>query len=130
MFSAARWRLTIVFSLVLVLILLAAAVAVYYTTRSLIYQRVDAELADKAKSDLFLVGHDDHGAPHGDEQGGPAGGDKQFDPGGYFFAVVDRSGQVTDRSGSADTQGLAPQSTLDEALEQGKAVTETHAPNG
>src|SRR5437773_12315075 len=66
-FSAARWRLTIVFTVVLVLILGLSGLAVYFTTRSLIYDQVDAELAAKAQSDLFLV-DDEHG------RGGPDDG--------------------------------------------------------
>ena len=55
MFLAARWRLTIVFTIVLVIILAASVIVVYLTTRSLIFDSVDAELAEKAETDKFLV---------------------------------------------------------------------------
>ena len=43
MFSVARWRLTVVFTAVLVILLVVSGVAIYFTTHSLIYHRVDAE---------------------------------------------------------------------------------------
>ena len=61
MFSTARWRLTAVLTAILVVILAVSGLVVYFTTSSLIYDRVDAELTDKASSQMFLV--DDTGRP-------------------------------------------------------------------
>src|SRR3972149_4163858 len=89
MFSAARWRLPSAFTVVLAVILLAAAIAVYLTTRSVLFARVDDDLEQRAVRDLSeFVG----GPPHG----GPPG---EFVPpakttGGYFYAVVDGEGQT------------------------------------
>lgn len=120
MFHAARWRLTAVFTAILAVILLFSAVVVYFTTSSLIYSRVDAELADKADSQMFLL--DDH---HG---GGPGSSDDsegpKFDPGGYFYAVVDSAGNVTESSSGFDNESLVSQATIDEALQKGHAITD------
>ena len=120
MFHAARWRLTAVFTAILAVILLVSAVVVYFTTSSLIYSRVDAELADKADSQMFLL--DDH---HG---GGPGSSDDsegpKFDPGGYFYAVVDSTGNVTESSSGFEDQSLVSQATIDEALREGHAITD------
>lgn len=119
MFSRARWRLTAVFTAILAVILLVSGILVYFSTSSLIYSRVDTELADKANSQMFLL--DDHpGAP------GPSGDDGEgpkFDPGGYFYAVVDSAGNVTESSSGFDNQSLASQATINEALQRGQAIT-------
>lgn len=124
MFLAARWRLTVVFTGVLVAILAAAGIVIYLTTESLIYDRVDADLEDKALQDMFLVsddkheGGDDHGGPPDDE--GPT-----FNPGGYFFAIVDGDGNLLESSGNLGEDQLVSQDTLDEAKGNGNAIAET-----
>ena len=128
MFSLARWRLTVVFTAVLVILLVVSGVAIYFTTRSLIYHRVDAELQDKAQSETFLTNPGDHNGGHGDSPGPPGSG--QFDPGGYFYAVANTSGTVTTTSTNVDMQGLAPQDTLAEALKNGSAVSQTSTSTG
>jgi len=126
MFSAARWRLTTVFTAALVLILLASGVAVYLTTRALIYDQVDAELATKAKSDLFLLDYE----PGGRGGPGPGPAEPEFEQGGYFFAVVDEEGNVIAKSGNCDLQSLASPDALQQALRSGEATTETHSSDG
>ena len=130
MFSAARWRLAIVFTAVLVLILGLSGAAVYLTTRSLIYDQVDAELAAKAQSDLFLVEDDPRGGPGGDGPGDSASGGKEFEQGGYFFAVVDENGEVVEKSGNCHVEALAPTETVQQAMDTGDATTQTKSPDG
>jgi two-component system sensor histidine kinase CiaH len=127
-FSVARWRLTVVFTAVLVILLVVSGVAIYFTTRSLIYHRVDAELQDKAQSETFLTNPGDHNGGPGDSAGPPGSG--QFDPGGYFYAVANTSGTITSTSTNVDMQGLAPQATLAEALKNGSAVAQTSTSTG
>ena len=133
MFSAARWRLTGVFTVVLILVLIAASVAVYLTTRSLIYDRVDAELAEKAERDQFLVSSETPG------RGGPGGGfgpggdhrpRNEFDPGGYFYAVVYPDGEVVETSDYLDTGCLAKGDTLHDAVDEGDTVAQTTNTDG
>ena len=125
MFSAARWRLTSAFTVVLAVILLAAAIAVYLTTRSVLFARVDDDLEQRAVRDLSeFVG----GPPHG----GPPG---EFVPpakttGGYFYAVVDGEGKAILSSSNVDSQGLAPTSVLEEALRAGSAFASTESSEG
>lgn len=127
MFSAARWRLTAVFAAILAVILLVAGVVVYFSTSSLMYSRVDAELADKAASQMFLL-DDKHGG--GDNSGPGGGGDDgddgeelpKFDPGGYFYAIVDSDGNLTGSSNGFDSASLVSQETLDEAMSSGHAI--------
>ena len=130
MFHVARWRLTVVFTAVLVILLVVSGVAIYFTTRSLIYHRVDAELQDKAQSETFLTNPGDHNGGRGDSPGGNPPGDGQFDPGGYFYAVADTSGKVTSTSTNIDTQALVSQATLDDALKNGAAVSQTETSTG
>ena len=126
MFSAARWRLTTVFTAALVMILLASGVAVYLTTRALIYDQVDAELAAKAESDLFLLDYE----PGGRGGPGPGPAEPEFEQGGYFFAVVDEMGNVVAKSGNCDLRALAGPGALREALQSGEATTETRSSDG
>jgi signal transduction histidine kinase len=133
MFSAARWRLTFVFTVVLVLILGVSGVAVYLTTRSLIYDQVDAELAAKARNDLFLVDDKPRGGEGDGEDPGelfPAPQVQEFQQGGYFFAVTDESGRVVDKSGNCELEALASPQAIEEAIASGDATTETRGPGG
>lgn len=125
MFSAARWRLTIVFTTVLAVILLASGVAVYLTSRSVILGRVDSDLEQRADNDLSLLTRGPHGPP-----GPSSGAGEEFDPGGYFYALLDSSGQVIGGSPYLDTGGLAPAETLENALNDGQAFADTRSSKG
>ena len=128
MFSAARWRLTGVFTAILIVILATSGAIVYFTTRSLIFDRVDAELKDKAQQDLFLAEDDRHGGDDG--PGGGGDGDKEFDPGGYSFAILAEGGEVIETSYGYDASMTAPQWAIDEALDDGHAIAETETSDG
>src|SRR5438309_10452082 len=113
MFSAARWRLTLVFTGVLVVVLVACGVVVYLTTRSVMYDRVDHDLEDRARSDLALF----QGGPHGEPARGPPGPGSDFDPGAYFNAISDTDGQTLKGSATLHTQALASSRTLIKAMD-------------
>jgi len=125
MFSAARWRLTSVFAVVLAVILLTAGAAVYLTTRSVLYARVDDDLEERAVRDLSeFSGGPGHGGPPGEFVSGTK------TTGGYFYAIVDSAGEALLSSSNVDPQGLAPASTLTEAMETGKAFASTESSEG
>jgi two-component system sensor histidine kinase CiaH len=127
MFSAARWRLTIVFTVVLAVILLTAGVAIYLTTSSVLFARVDDDLEQRAVRDLsqFVGG--------GGPGRGPGGDD--FVPhtkttGGYFYAIVDTEGEPLLSSSNVDPDGLAPSPALQDAISDGKAFVSTESSEG
>jgi signal transduction histidine kinase len=126
MFSAARWRLTLVFTGVLVVVLVVCGVVVYLTTRSVIYDRVDHDLEDRARSDLVLFQR----GPHGEPDRGPPGPGSEFDPGGYFYAISDADGQVLSSSAYLDTEALASTSTLVKAINNGDTFADTTSSKG
>jgi two-component system, OmpR family, sensor histidine kinase CiaH len=130
MFLAARWRLTIVFTVVLVVILAASGVVVYLTTRSLIFDRVDAELAEKAERDMFLVSSNPGGGPGHRDGPNDEGAPPEFDPGGYFYAITYPNGEVIETSDNVDEGCLAKSDTLASAVEGGDAVTRTESDEG
>jgi signal transduction histidine kinase len=126
MFSAARWRLTIIFTAVLAVILLTAGVAIYLTTSSVLFARVDDDLEERAIRDLSQFVSD---AP----RGGPGAGD--FVPhtkttGGYFYAIVGTDGEPLLSSPNVDQDGLAPSSALDQAMDNGKTFVSTRSSEG
>jgi signal transduction histidine kinase len=127
MFSAARWRLTGVFTIVLAVILVTAGVAIYLTTSSVLFARVDDDLKERAVRDLSdFVGAGGRGR-------GPSGDD--FVPhtkttGGYFYAIVDTDGQPLLSSSNVDPDGLAPAGTLQTAMTDGKAFVSTQSSEG
>src|SRR3989475_6513537 len=126
MFSAARWRLTLVFTGVLVVVLVACGVVVYLTTRSVMYDRVDHDLEDRARSDLPLF----QGGPHGEPDRGPPGSVSEFVPGGYFYAISDTDGQILKGSAYLDTQALASSTTLVKAMDTGDTFADTKSSKG
>jgi len=129
MFSAARWRLTTVFTVVLAVILLTAGIAIYLTTSSVLFARVDDDLEERAVRDLS-----DFVGEGGGRGRGPGGGD-EFVPhekttGGYFYAIVDTNGEALLSSSNVDPDGLAPVSTLETAMSEGKAFASTKSSEG
>jgi two-component system sensor histidine kinase CiaH len=127
MFSAARWRLTIVFTVVLAVILLTAGVAIYLTTRSVLFARVDDDLAERAERDLTDF------ALAGGPGRGPGGEDivpHTKTTGGYFYAIVFPNGEPYRSSSNVDPSGLAPSSALQDAMSDGKAFASTRSSEG
>ena len=129
MFSAARWRLTGMFTIVLAVILVTAGIAIYLTTSSVLFARVDDDLEERAVRDLSdFVGGSGRGR-------GPGPGGDDFVPhtkttGGYFYAIVDPEGQPLLSSSNVDSDGLAPPSALENAMGDGKAFASTTSSEG
>ena len=146
MFSAARWRLTSVFTIALVVILVTGGVAVYLTTHSLIYGRVDSDLSDRAHQDFSLLRHDTSAPDEPDSGSSGPGGDGHsglgpgsgpgpdsgpgFAAGGYFYSVLDGDGNVVSGSKDLDSPGLAPASSVQDALANGEAYASTQSSAG
>ncbi len=84
MFTSARWRLTLWFAAALALILVVVGIAVYFTTRTALFDQVDDSLRSRAGQEArllasrLLVPRPQHG-PMQDVVVGPA-----FTAGGYF----------------------------------------------
>lgn len=123
MFSAARWRLTIVFTAVLVVILVTSAVVIYVTTRSSLFNGVDGNLKERAFADLSTLSG-------GRGRGGPDFISHSKTTGGYFYALTDPGGQLLAESPNVDPDGLAPVSTLEDALDDGETFTSTESSQG
>ena len=126
MFSAARWRLTFVFTGVLVVVLIACGIVVYLTTRSVIYGRVDHDLEDRARSDLVLFQR----GPHEEPDRGPPGSGSEFDPGGYFYAISNADGQILSSSPYLDSEALPSTATLVKTVDNGDTFTDTKSSKG
>jgi signal transduction histidine kinase len=115
MFASTRWRLTLWFVAVLALILSVIGVAVFFTARAVLLDAVDDSLCDRATTEVRLL------APRLLEQGrrqqplrdiivGPT-----FTAGGYFYALVDRDGQLVRGTPNVDPEGLASQEAIEKA---------------
>ncbi|TMF07161.1 MAG: HAMP domain-containing histidine kinase [Chloroflexi bacterium] len=126
MFSAARWRLTFVFTGVLVVVLIACGIVVYLTTRSVIYGRVDHDLEDRARSDLVLFQR----GPREEPDRGPPRSGSEFDPGGYFYAISNADGQILSSSPYLDSEALPSTATLVKAVDNGDTFTDTKSSKG
>jgi len=131
MFSVARWRLTIVFTLALVLILGISGFVVYLTTDAALYEQVDNNLEEQALHEEEFMGE---GGPRGPGEGrgpGEHGFDERFlGTEGYFFALVDTEGAIINSSPALDSAGLASQSTLEDALATGHQYVDTESTEG
>jgi len=128
-FSAARWRLTLVFTAVLIVILLTSGVVVYLTTRSVMFNRVDSDLEDRAHRDAPMLSRE----PPPSDDG--TGGDHDFIPreyttGGYFYARLNSGGQVTSSSPNVDSAALATGDALAQALKGGETFASTKSSQG
>lgn len=132
MFSAARWRLTTVFTAVLVVILVVSGVVVYATTRSTLMDRVDSDLRERVYRDQdFLTRPPFDRFPNDMMGSGQVGPDsRRFEPEGYFYALVDTDGAVLAGSSYLDINGLASSATLTRALDNGDAYAQTRSSQG
>ena len=129
MFGRARWRLTIWFTLALGIILLIAGVVVYFTTRAALFDQVDSDLETRVRRQRSLLGVP---APDRGRMGlppdiriGP-----EFTAGGYFYALVDPTGELLVGNPSVDPAGLADTDTLERALQEGDAFEDTESSEG
>lgn len=130
MFTSTRWRLTVSFVAVLALILSVIGVAVFFTARAVLLDAVDDSLRSRATTELRLL------APRLRQQGrplqplanvivGPA-----FTAGGYFYALVDRDGELVVGTPNVDPSGLASQEAIDKALDGHPTFDNTDSSTG
>ncbi|GAG20555.1 unnamed protein product, partial [marine sediment metagenome] len=105
-------------------------VAVFFTTRAVLFDAVDDSLRSRATTEVRLL------MPRLHQQGrpqqppatvivGPA-----FTAGGYFYALVDRDGEMLAGTPNVDPDGLASQETIEKALEGGPAFENTDSSTG
>jgi two-component system sensor histidine kinase CiaH len=128
MFRTARWRLTLWFVLVLSAILAVAGVAVYFTARAAFFDQVNSGLKSQVRQEQpALQGQLGPPAPKAprDISVGP-----EFPVGGYFYALVDSSGEVLTSNPNVDPAGLADVGTLQLALSSGEAFADTKSSEG
>src|SRR5574341_533047 len=120
MFSIARWRLTIVFTLALVLILVVSGFVVYLTTQASLYDEVDSKLQEQASREREFLRGGGPGRPGEGRGPGDHGFEERFlGTEGYFFALIDTQGEMINSSPGLDSAGLASQSTLDSVAGSG-----------
>jgi len=130
MFASARWRLTLWFVAVLALILSVIGVAVFFTARTALFDAVDDSLRSRATSEMRLLlprlpQQSRRQQPLRDVIVGPA-----FTAGGYFYALVDRDGELLAGTPNVDPDGLAGQEAIEEALDGGPTFENTDSSTG
>jgi len=128
-FHTARWRLTISFTLVLGIILVATGALVYLTTRAALFDQVNSDLESRVGRERPLLqvrlGDPGRSAPPAEIAIGP-----QFTTGGYFYALVDATGEPVVDIPNVDPAGLADVDTVKKALEEGDAFADTESSEG
>jgi two-component system sensor histidine kinase CiaH len=130
MFTSARWRLTISFVGVLALILSVIGVAVFFITRAVLFDAVDDSLRDRATTELRLL------APRLGQQNRPLQPlaniivGPTFTAGGYFYALVDRDGEMLAGTSNVDPDGLASQEAIEKALDGDPTFDNTDSSTG
>ncbi len=129
MFGTARWRLTLWFALAFGAILLVIGAAVYLTTRSVLFDQVESDLESRAGREERVL------APRlmGRGPGGPIGSiviGPTFTTGGYFYALVDSTGELLAGTPNVDPAGLASADALQKALDDGVAFVDTESSEG
>jgi len=115
MFASTRWRLTLWFVAVLALILSVIGVAVFFTARAVLLDAVDDSLRDRATTEVRslaprLLEQRQRQQPLRDIIVGPT-----FTAGGYFYALVNRDGDLVGGTPNVDPEGLASQEAIDKA---------------
>ena len=129
MFGTARWRLTLWFTLALGMILIIIGAAVYFTTRATLFDQVNSDLESRAGREQRLLAPRLPGrgrtAPLRDIVIGPA-----FTAGGYFYALVGPEGELLAGTPNVDPAGLADADTVQEALVDGSAFSDTESMEG
>jgi two-component system sensor histidine kinase CiaH len=128
-FAATRLRLTLWFILVLGIILTITGAVVYLTTRTVLFDRVDSDLESQVnRQGPMLRGR----FPNLGTDTPPVdiGIGAGFTAGGYFFALVDPTGNLLASTANVDPAGLADVDALQEALENGDAFVNTESSEG
>lgn len=129
MFDRARWRLTIWFAGVVVLILAVIGGAVFLTARAVLFNQVNDDLSARAERERQPVAQRLQNArgvgPVRDIKIGPA-----FSAGGYFYAVVAENGALIGSTSNTDPAGLAQTDALAKAVTEGPAFVDTGSSEG
>ena len=129
MFGTARWRLTLWFTLTLGVILVVIGAAVYLTTRAVLFDQVNSDLESRSGREQRLLlprllSRRGNVLP-GDLIIGPA-----FTAGGYFYAIVEPTGELLAGTPNVDPAGLVNAAVLQEALDEGDAFADTESSEG
>lgn len=131
MFSKARWRLTIWFAGVVILILALIGVAVLFTTRASLFDQVNSDLEHRVNRGTLasLVGLPlrdrpiDRTSPNLEAL--EAALDELATAGGYFYALVSPNGEVREHTSNVDLDGLAGSADLERAILEGPLFVDT-----
>jgi two-component system sensor histidine kinase CiaH len=131
-FGTARWRLTISFTLVLGVILVVTGVFVYLTARATLLDQVNGDLESRVRRERPLLGPRLLGRDPNlqSPQIGMIGIGPVFTAGGYFYALVQSTGEVVTSSPSVDPAGLAGADTIAKAINEGDAYADTKSSTG
>ncbi len=130
MFASTRWRLTLWFVAVLALILTVLGAAVFFITRAALFDAVDDSLRSRATTELRLL------APRLPQQIRPQQRPVNvivgptFTAGGYFYALVDRDGELLAGTSNVDPNGLANQEAIEKALNGDPTFDNTDSSTG
>ena len=129
MFGTARWRLTLWFTFAFGLILAVIGSAVYLTTRTVLFDQVNSDLESRSGREQRLLlprllSRRGNALP-GDLLIGPA-----FTAGGYFYAIVEPTGEFLAGTPNVDPAGLVSAAVLQEALDKGDAFADTESSEG
>jgi two-component system sensor histidine kinase CiaH len=130
MFASTRWRLTLWFVAVLALILTVLGVVVYFTAHAVLLDAVDDSLRDRASTEVRLL------IPRLGQQPRPQQSlvnvivGPTFTAGGYFYALVDREGEVLASTANVDPEGLASQEAIEKALDGDPTFDNTDSSTG
>ncbi len=129
MFGAARWRLTLWFTLALGVILVVIGVAVYLTTRAALYDQVNSDLQSRAGQEQRQLTPRLMG-PNGPTRLAEIVIGPVSTAGGYFYALVAPTGEFLAGTPNVDPAGLATVDTVEEALANGTAFAHTQSSEG
>ncbi len=129
MFGTARWRLTLWFTLTFGVILVVIGSAVYLTTRTVLFDRVNSDLESRSGREQRLLlprllSRRGNALPS-DIIIGPV-----FTAGGYFYAIVEPTGELLASTPNVDPAGLVNAAVLQEALDEGDAFADTESSEG
>jgi len=131
MFSTARWRLTIWFAAVVIVILGVIGVAVLFTTRASLFDQVNSDLEDRVNRGTLasLVGLPLRDRPidrtFPNIQALEEALDELATAGGYFYALVSPNGDVRQHTSNVDLEGLANLDDLDKTAVEGPLFVDT-----
>ncbi|HZP26912.1 MAG TPA: hypothetical protein VFB90_07690, partial [Dehalococcoidia bacterium] len=120
MFNSARWRLTLWFAGVVLVILVALGLVVSFTAKKALLDAAQGDLRSRADRDagplaVRIIDALRRGASPSDITIAPT-----FTAGGYFYTLVDQQGNNVAATQNLDPAGLVPQGQLDRAITAGR----------